>query len=68
MPGRCRVDRDRIRELLAKGCSQKQVALRLGHSQPVVSRVVSELRQREAAKAEPPHLFDDCRRKLGGEL
>lgn len=34
-----KVDAVRIRELLAKGCTQKQVCLRLGYSKTSVSKV-----------------------------
>lgn len=49
MPGRRRIDIARVKQLLAKGLTQNQVALRLGVTKSGVSRIAKEQRQ-EAAK------------------
>lgn len=41
MPAPNRVNAARVRELLAKGCTQTQVAKRLGCSKGVVSRIAT---------------------------
>ena len=42
MPSRDKVDRERVRQLLAKGLTQAQVCVRLGISRAVVSKVANE--------------------------
>lgn len=41
MPAQIRANADRVRELLAKGCTQKQVCIRLGYSRSLVSRIAN---------------------------
>jgi transcriptional regulator with XRE-family HTH domain len=41
MPGRRKIDPARVRELLAKGCTQQQAALRLGYPKSAVSQIAN---------------------------
>lgn len=41
MPGRRKIEPQRVRELLAKGCTQTQVALRLGYPKSAVSQIAN---------------------------
>ena len=41
MPSPTKVNADRVRELLAQGCTHKQVCIRLGYSKSVVSRIAT---------------------------
>ena len=48
MPSPLKANADRVRELLANGCTQKQVCIRLGYSKSLVSRIANgkhEVRQ-----------------------
>ena len=41
MPGRRKIEPARVLELLAKGCTQQQAALRLGYPKSVVSQIAN---------------------------
>jgi transcriptional regulator with XRE-family HTH domain len=41
MPGRRKIERQRVLDLLAKGCTQQQVALRLGYPKSAVSQIAN---------------------------
>lgn len=47
MPGVAKIDEARVRVLLAKGCTQTQVAKRLGCSKSVVCRVAKTTSREE---------------------
>ena len=41
MPGRRKIEPQRVRELLAQGCKQTQVARRLGYPKSAVSQIAN---------------------------
>jgi DNA-binding CsgD family transcriptional regulator len=49
MPPQIRIDRERVKQLLAQGLTQKQIAIRLGVSTPGVATVVKRIRTEAAA-------------------
>ncbi len=43
MPMEKRISRERVRQLLEQGCTNKQVAIRLGVSRSVICTIAKEL-------------------------
>lgn len=48
MPAPNRVPVERVRELLAKGCTPQQITARLGINKTSVSKVVADIRKEQA--------------------
>jgi transcriptional regulator with XRE-family HTH domain len=45
MPAKNKIDRERVRQLLAQGLTQRQVCLRLGVNKSTVSNIAAAVRQ-----------------------
>ncbi len=45
MPTQARIDRERVKQLLAKGLTQTQIALRLGCTQSGLSTAIQQMRK-----------------------